>query len=285
MIKKIISVILLMSLIISSFTACAVRKLEDPETSAPETNSSSHSPNTPVTESPVTEPPATEPPATEPPVTEPPATEPPATEPPVTEPPVTEPPVTTKPIQEDYLFIGDSRTVGLQLYSGVDADYFANVGMSVFSIGNATVEIDGLGSITLNDLLKKKQYKRIFIMLGINEIGTPISSLVNKYSDLLDTVKQKQPDSYIFIQANLHVSNEFTQSSPHINNTALNDYNTELAKLADNKHIFYLDANHLFDDSTGQLSDEKSFDGVHYHAKEYIPWINWLLSQSASLIG
>ena len=168
MTKKIISVILLMSLIISSFTACAVRKLEDPENIAPEANNNSHSTNTsvtdsPVTDSPITEPPVTDSPITEPPVTEPPATEPPvtetpATEPPVTEPPVTEPPVTTKPIQEDYLFIGDSRTVGLQLYSGVDADYFANVGMSVFSIGNATVEIDGLGSITLNDLLKKKQF-------------------------------------------------------------------------------------------------------------------------------
>ena len=74
MTKKIISVILLMSLIISSFTACAVRKLEDPENIAPETNNSSHSTNTSVTESPVTDSPITEPPITEPPATDPPVT-------------------------------------------------------------------------------------------------------------------------------------------------------------------------------------------------------------------
>lgn len=302
--SRIIAIVLLISLLITVFTACAVRKVDNnPETEPVEETSSTESTESdtettktepPITESstenitsepPATEPPATEPPVTEPPVTEPPATEPPATEPPATEPPATEPPVSVAPISEDCLFIGDSRTVGLQLYSGVDADYFANVGMSIYSIGNATAEIDGLGSVSFDTLMASKQYKRIFIMLGINEIGSPVTSLLPKYRNLLETIKQKQPDAYIFIEANLHVTNAFTQKSPHINNAALDNYNAELAKLADNQRVFYLDANHLFDDSTGQLSSDKSSDGVHYYPKEYIPWVNWLLSQSSSLIG
>ena len=122
-------------------------------------------------------------------------------------------------------------------------------------------------------------------MLGINEIGSPVASLLPKYSNLLEKLKTTQPNAYIFIEANLHVTNAFTQKSPHINNTALNNYNSELAKLADNQRIFFLDANPLFDDASGQLSSDKSSDGVHYYPKEYIPWANWLLSQSASLIG
>jgi len=307
MINKIryISLALLVCIIFSSLTACAIRKIDEapentlsenetndteaestePDTTDIETETEPPATEPPATEPPVTEPPATEPPATEPPATEPPATEPPATEPPATEPPVTEPPVVTTPVSEDCLFIGDSRTVGLQLYSGMDADYFANVGMSIYSIGNATAEVDGLGTVSLDTLMAKKQYKRIFIMLGINEIGSPVTSLLPKYKNLVESIKQKQPNAYIFIEANLHVTNAFTQKSPHINNTALNNYNAELAKLADNQRVFYLDANHLFDDATGQLSSDKSSDGVHYYPKEYIPWSKWLLSQSASLIG
>ncbi len=282
--SRIIAIVLLISLLITVFTACAVRKVDNnPETEPVEETSSTESTES-DTETTKTEPPITES-STENITSEPPATEPPATEPPVTEPPVTEPSVSVAPISEDCLFIGDSRTVGLQLYSGVDADYFANVGMSIYSIGNATAEIDGLGSVSFDTLMASKQYKRIFIMLGINEIGSPVTSLLPKYQNLLETIKQKQPDAYIFIEANLHVTNAFTQKSPHINNAALDNYNAELAKLADNQRVFYLDANHLFDDSTGQLSSDKSSDGVHYYPKEYIPWVNWLLSQSSSLIG
>ena len=232
-----------------------------------------------------TEPPATEPPVTEPPVTQPPVTQPPVTQPPATQPPVTQPPADPKPASADCLFIGDSRTEGLRLYSGVSADYFSNVGMSIYSIANATAAINGLGTVNFDTLMASKQYKRIFVMLGINEIGTPASSLVPKYKALIDKIKAAQPDACIFIEANLHVTNAFTQKSPHINNTAINNYNAELAKLADNSRVFYLDANFLFDDASGQLSTDKSSDGVHYYPKEYPAWAQWLLSQSASLMG
>ncbi len=249
-----------------------------PETIAPETEP-------PQTEPPQTEPPVTQPPVTEPPVTNPPVTQPPVTQPPTTEPPVTEPPADIKPASADCLFIGDSRTEGLRLYSGVSADYFSNVGMSIYSIGKATANISGLGEVNFDTLMAKKQYKRIFIMLGINEIGSPVTSLLPRYKDLVEKIKAAQPNACIFIEANLHVTNAFTQKSPHINNTAINNYNAELAKLADNSRVFYLDANHLFDDATGQLSTDKSSDGVHYYPKEYPAWAQWLLNQSASLAG
>ena len=47
--------------------------------------------------------------------------------------------ITTQPksdiSMDDALFIGDSRTVGLMEYAGIDdADYFCTVGMSVYNI-------------------------------------------------------------------------------------------------------------------------------------------------------
>ena len=185
----------------------------------------------------------------------------------------------------DALFIGDSRTVGLMEYAGIDgADYFCTVGMSVYNIHEKPVSVPNVGKVTLTELLNSKKYGKIYIMLGINEVGYKISSTVEKYSELIEFIKDKQPDAVIFIQANLHVSKSRSDSDKVVNNTAINGLNAELAKLADGKSIFYLDANILFDDEAGGLSADKSEDDTHPYAKYYKEWGEWIIRQTASLI-
>lgn len=98
--------------------------------------------------------------------------------------------------------------------------------------------------------------------------------------------KGKQSDAVIFIQANLHVTKSRSDSNKVENNNAIiNGLNSELAKLADGKSIFYLDANTIFDDESGSLSSDKSGDGTHLYAKYYSEWSEWIIRQTASLIG
>ena len=187
---------------------------------------------------------------------------------------------------DDALFIGDSRTVGLMEYAGIDgADYFCTVGMSVYNIHKKPVSVPNVGKVTLTELLNSKKYGKIYIMLGINEVGYKISSTVEKYSELIEFIKDKQPNAVIFIQANLHVTKSRSDSDKVVNNTAINGLNAELAKLADGKSKFYLDANILFDDKTGALSSDKSEDSTHLYAKYYSEWGRWIIRQTASLIG
>ena len=61
--------------------------------------------------------------------------------------------ITSKPNTNTYmgdaLFIGDSRTVGLMEYSGIDgADYFCTVGMSVYNIHKKPVSVPKVGKVT-----------------------------------------------------------------------------------------------------------------------------------------
>ena len=198
--------------------------------------------------------------------------------------------ITTQPKSDismaDALFIGDSRTVGLMEYAGIDgADYFCTVGMSVYNIHEKPVSVPNVGKVTLTELLNSKKYGKIYIMLGINEVGYKFSSTVEKYSELIEFVKGKQSDAVIFIQANLHVTKSRSDSDKVVNNTAINVLNAELAKLADGKSKFYLDANILFDDKTGALSSDKSEDSTHLYAKYYKEWGEWIIKQTASLIG
>ena len=198
--------------------------------------------------------------------------------------------ITSKPNSNtsmaDALFIGDSRTVGLMEYSGMDgADYFCTVGMSVYNIHKKPVSVPNVGKVTLTELLNGKKYGKIYVMLGVNEVGYKFSSTAEKYSELVEFIKDKQPNAVVFIQANLHVSKSRSDSDKVVNNIAINGLNTELSKLADGKRIFYLDANILFDDEAGGLSADKSEDGTHLYAKYYREWGEWIIRQTSSLIG
>ena len=62
----------------------------------------------------------------------------------------------------DALFIGDSRTVGLSEYGRLSgATYFADVGMSCYSVFQTTVNVPGIGSTDLTSLLHSRSFGKI----------------------------------------------------------------------------------------------------------------------------
>ena len=184
------------------------------------------------------------------------------------------------------LFIGDSRTVGLMEYAKItDADFFCNVGMSVYNINKKPVSVPNVGKVTFTELINEKKYGKIYIMLGVNEVGYETKTTVSKYSELISLIMEKQPDATVFIEANLHVSKTRSDRDKAVNNAAIDKLNAELEKLADGKTIFYLDANTVFDDGTGNLSSDKTEDGTHLYAKYYAEWGRWIISQTSSLVG
>lgn len=186
---------------------------------------------------------------------------------------------------EDALFIGDSRTVGLAEYAGIKgADFFASVGMSVYDVHKNPVSVPTVGKVTLTELLDNKDYGKIYIMLGINEVGYKYDSTVSKYKELIEFIQEKEPKAFIFIQANVHVTQSRSESDKVVNNKAINELNTRLSELADGKKIFYLDANVLFDDANGNLSSDKAGDSAHLFAKYYSEWGEWIVNQTRLLM-
>lgn len=187
---------------------------------------------------------------------------------------------------DNVLFIGDSRTVGLMEYGGIDgADFFANVGMSLYNMHKKPLPVPGIGRVTLTELLDSKQYGKIYIMLGINELGYDFDRTTGRYKELISLIKEKQPEARLFLQANLHVDKDRSDSDKIINNRAIDRRNAAIAELADNKKIFYLDANVLFDDENGNLVAEKNEDTVHLYAKYYAEWADWIGKQTVRLTG
>ena len=238
------------------------------------------------TETPVTEPAQSEPVGTEAPVTEPTQTEPISTETPVTEPADTIPIAEYRPVESlSSLFIGDSRTVGLANYASIEnADFFATIGMTVYNVWDARVSIPKIGKVSLEELLDHKQYDIIYIMLGVNELGYAFDKTVGHYETLVESVKAQQPDAIVILMANIHVTARRSESDKYINNPAIDRFNEATSRLADNRSVFYLDANGLFDDADGNLAAEKSADSAHLKAKYCAEWGDWLEIETADIL-
>lgn len=191
-------------------------------------------------------------------------------------PPETEP-LTAEELFSTTLFIGDSRTVGLQEYGGMTgATFFADVGLSVFTVQDKTVSVPGLGKLTLEELLTEKSFDRIHLMLGINELGYDMNAIVRQYGQVVEYIRELQPDATLYLGANLHVSASRSQSDSIYNNPRLNQLNQQIEALADGQQIIYLDVNPLFDDESGALNADLTGDGTHVYASAYATWSQWL---------
>lgn len=183
----------------------------------------------------------------------------------------------------DALFIGDSRTEGLRLYGTLkNATYFSTVGMSTFSSTKKAISVKGVGTVTLKELLNKKKFGKVYIMLGINEVGGNANSIASKYGEILNLVRKTQPNAIIYIEGNLHVAKSRNDRDKSINNNRINNLNAKMASYANNKDIIYIDINYLFDDSEGNLKSNMTSDATHVYGKYYKDWCNWLMAHAAS---
>lgn len=176
----------------------------------------------------------------------------------------------------DDLFIGDSRTVGLRQYSGMETpDFFCATGMSVYNLFTSTVNIKG-ESFTLERLLAERSYKRIFVMLGINELAHSVEDITEKYAAALDGIASAQPEAEIYVQLNMRVTIDRSAVDPKYNNPRIDRLNESIAALAAERDIPVLDVNPLFDDGQGNLSAKYTFDHTHVVGKYYRAWAAWL---------
>ncbi|MBR0171850.1 MAG: hypothetical protein IJQ21_03560 [Lachnospiraceae bacterium] len=183
----------------------------------------------------------------------------------------------------DALFIGDSRTVGLSQYvPGLDqyATFYSAVSLSVFNAMSAPIaNVDGV-MVSVDQALQVKQFNKIYIMVGINEIGYARDAWLAAYFDVIARIRELQPAATIYIQSIMHVSSAKEAAQPVFNNPEINARNEGLRTLANGDDIIYMDINYLLDDVNGALNAELTFDGVHLTAGAYDLWYQEIKAQT-----
>lgn len=185
-------------------------------------------------------------------------------------------------VDEDYfddaVFIGDSRTVGLHDYGGLDkADFYATVGMNVYDLWtDKFCEVDG-EKLTLEEALTKRQYGKIYFQIGINEMGRgTVDSFMQAYEDSVRRFQELQPDAVIYVQGIMRVTQKKSESDKIFNNDGILQRNDRIAQLADNIHIFYIDVNEVVCDGYGNLKADLTFDNIHLYGSKYNIWVDYL---------
>ncbi|WP_051205702.1 GDSL-type esterase/lipase family protein [Butyrivibrio sp. FC2001] len=196
---------------------------------------------------------------------------------------------------DDALFIGDSRTVGLSEYCEElkgHATFYAKVSLTIYGFNKKEfvvvpirteegVEVpeDQLPKekVTIEEALTRKQFAKIYIMLGLNELGSGTAeSFTNSYGEVVNRIRELQPDAIIIIQGIMHVTHSKSSNDRVFKNSTINDRNAMLQTLADGEHVFYVDMNEATDDENGALGHDLSFDNVHLKAKSYSLWYDYL---------
>lgn len=178
---------------------------------------------------------------------------------------------------DDALFIGDSRTVGLRDYTSLPehADFYCETSLTIYKV----LEEDFKGLGTIREALEAKDYGKIYLMVGINELGRGTTEdYMEKYTEVVDTLRSWEPDAKLIIQGVMRVSGEKNSKDAIFNNSNINARNNAVATLADNKDIFYIDVNEVVCDEEGNLNEEYTFDQIHLLGVYNDLWKEFLLS-------
>ena len=179
---------------------------------------------------------------------------------------------------DDAVFLGDSRTVGLRAFGTfANSAFFAKTGISVNSFFIYPTPDENTG-LTLTQTLMQRQFKKIYIMIGVNDAGiVSLEEFDSQFSDAIRQIREIQPDAIIYIQSILGVTKNKELSDPyHFNNANILERNALLKSKCDGKSLVYLDVFSVFNDEEGYLDSIYSADGLHLNSEDYKIWCAYL---------
>lgn len=185
---------------------------------------------------------------------------------------------------DDAVFIGDSRTEGLFLNTGLsNATFLAHMGLMVDTVFTRPLfNVDG-EKVSVIDALKAADFSKVYIMLGINETGWAYSSVfVQKYGELIDAIREMNPEAILYIQAIMPVSQTVSDSHSYIKNAKISTYNQLLQGLAEEKRVYYLDTAGAVAGEDGALPEDAAPDGIHLVRSYCEKWLDYLMGHTAA---
>jgi lysophospholipase L1-like esterase len=154
-------------------------------------------------------------------------------------------------------------------------------------LGDSTVINRGIsGDISfgilkrLDDIIKRLPSK-LFIMIGINDIGKDIPDVViaDNYRKIIRLVQEGSPSTKIFVQSILPVNPDVPNFPQHYDKQEhILSTNKLIQQAALDLHCVYVNLHDLFLDSSGRLDAKYTIDGLHLNPRGegYGIWINEL---------
>lgn len=197
---------------------------------------------------------------------------------------------------DDAVFIGDSVTLKLSYFVEDHDDLGKAEFLCAGSLGytNALWDLDHEDNvhptlngekITVDDGAKALGSKKIFIMLGMNDIGLyGVDGAVSSMIELTDKIHEKCPDAVIYIES---VTPMVANSSlGGLNNETIKEFDEKIQPICEEKGYKYLDVASAVSDENGDLIYEYCGDpptddnpdgmGLHFTDAGCQKWADYL---------
>ncbi|HAA32572.1 MAG TPA: G-D-S-L family lipolytic protein [Cyanobacteria bacterium UBA8553] len=164
------------------------------------------------------------------------------------------------------IFLGDSITNKCEW-----AELFGNQDMKNRGINGDNT----YGLLKRLDQITNLQPKKIFIMIGINDIiaKEKTDSIIYKYRLILRGIKQSIPGTQVFVQSVLPVNNRLKMIA---NNNDIITLNNKIKILSEEFQYKYIDLYSIFS-TNNQLTELYTNDGIHLNGIGYLTWKQALL--------
>lgn len=188
----------------------------------------------------------------------------------------------SEPAEEGYfadtVFLGDSRTEGFHLYSGLEeGQYLYAVGATVESVFTKATQETENDKVPILDALADMECGKVYIMLGVNELGWPRAEMFREqYGKVIDRVREEHPEAVVVIQSLLPVSAKQEAKGSYVNNERIAVYNGMLEELSAEKDCPYLNVAEAVTGEDGCLKEELTSDGVHLNTAGCKVWLEYL---------
>ncbi|MBD2326444.1 GDSL-type esterase/lipase family protein [Alkalinema sp. FACHB-956] len=129
------------------------------------------------------------------------------------------------------------------------------------------------------NFLDETKPQTIFLMVGVNDLikGVPADQVVANLRQTVQTLKEKHPSTEIVLQALLpHGGERATVTDREavlkVSNEQIFKLNQQIAAIAQEEQVFFLNLYPLFADSDGLLRQDLSTDGLHLNREGYNVW-------------
>lgn len=193
-----------------------------------------------------------------------------------------EPETPAEPMEDTYfadvVFLGDSRTEGFSLYSGLkEGTYLFAVGATVESVFTKAVAGPDGKKAPLLDTLAETDCGKVYVMLGVNELGWVSPAVFqDQYAKVIDRIRTDHPEAVVVIQSLPPVSATQDAKKTYVNNRRIRTYNALLEELAAQKDCPYVDVAAAVAGEDGCLPAAMTFDGVHLNPAGCRAWLDYL---------
>lgn len=197
---------------------------------------------------------------------------------------------------DDAVFIGDSVSLRLDMYcqahqGALGKAQFLTAGS--LGSGNALEKVTSDSvhpyyqgeHMSVEDGVKASGAKKVFIMLGMNDVGLyGVEDSVKNMETLTERILEKNPDAEIYLQSMTPMLTGHERKV--LNNENLDKYNAGLKELAKEKGYHFADVASVMKQEDGSLKPEYCSDpegmGIHFTDAGAEAWIDYLLQNANS---